>query len=325
MTKYKILEILRNSNGEFVSGEFLSEKLSVSRTAIWKGIKSLKEKGYVIEGINNKGYRLTADSNDNISEYEIKKFLEGKELGKNIYCFETIDSTNSYAKKEIEKLQHGDVIIADEQLKGRGWMNKIFYSPKESGIYMTIVLKENIFSDSIKLLSTSVSISVCRALEKTAGLTPELTWNDIKAEGKKICGILTEYNLEGETGRIEYLIIGIGINVNNTEFPKEIKDKVTSLKIALGKEINRKDLIISVLNEIEKLLHNKKYITERKKVLDEYMNRTKLIGKEVVIKNVDKKITGKVAGINDRGGLLIIKENGRKETVYNGELRKAEK
>ena len=99
MTKYKILEILRNCKGEFISGEFLSEKLQVSRTAIWKGINSLKEKGYKIEGINNKGYRLFDDTGDTISEYEIKKNLIGKELGKHICCFETIDSTNSYAKR----------------------------------------------------------------------------------------------------------------------------------------------------------------------------------------------------------------------------------
>lgn len=325
MTKYKILEILRSNNEQFVSGELLSEKLNVSRTAVWKGIKSLKEKGYKIEGINNKGYRLIEDNSDNISEYEIKKNITGKELGKNIYYFETIDSTNSYAKKEMEKLEHGDVIIADEQLKGRGRMDKIFYSPKESGIYMTIVLKEDIFFDSIKLLSTAVSTGVCRAIEKIADFTPQLTWNDIQAEGKKVCGILTEYSLEGETGRVEHLIIGIGINVNNTEFPKEIKDKVTSLRIALGREINRKNLMSAVLNKLEKVIHNKKYITDRKNILNEFMDRTNLLGKNVEIKIMDKKIIGKVSGINDRGGLLIIKENGKKETVYNGELRGAEK
>lgn len=324
MTKYKILEILRNREGEYVSGEILSEQLNISRTAVWKGIHSLKEKGYKIEGINNKGYRFLEDAADNISKYEIEKKLADNKLWNNVYCFETIDSTNNYAKKDIEKLFHGDIIIADEQLKGRGRMDKVFYSPKESGIYMTFILKENIFPDSIKLLSLGISNAVCRAIEEETGIIPELTWNDIRVGEKKVCGILTEYSIEVETGKAEYLIVGIGINVNNTEFPKELRDKVTSLRIFSGQEINRKNLIISILNEIEKIVQNKKYISQRKKILYEYMERTKLLNKKVEVKVIDKKIIGTVRGINDRGGLIIIKENGRKEIIYNGELKGAE-
>lgn len=324
MTKYKILEILRNREGEYISGEILSEQLNISRTAVWKGIHSLKEKGYKIEGINNKGYRFLEDAADNISKYEIEKKLADNKLWNNVYCFETIDSTNNYAKKDIEKLFHGDIIIADEQLKGRGRMDKVFYSPKESGIYMTFILKKNIFPDSIKLLSLGISNAVCRAIEEETGIIPELTWNDIRVGEKKVCGILTEYSIEVETGKAEYLIVGIGINVNNTEFPKELRDKVTSLRIFSGQEINRKNLIISILNEIEKIVQNKKYISQRKKILYEYMERTKLLNKKVEVKVIDKKIIGTVRGINDRGGLIIIKENGRKEIIYNGELKGAE-
>lgn len=324
MTKYKILEILRNREGEYISGEILSEQLNISRTAVWKGIHSLKEKGYKIEGINNKGYRFLEDAADNISKYEIEKKLADNKLWNNVYCFETIDSTNNYAKKDIEKLFHGDIIIADEQLKGRGRMDKVFYSPKESGIYMTFILKENIFPDSIKLLSLGISNAVCRAIEEETGIIPELTWNDIRVGEKKVCGILTEYSVEVETGKAEYLIVGIGINVNNTEFPKELRDKVTSLRIFSGQEINRKNLIISILNEIEKIVQNKKYISQRKKILYEYIEKTKLLNKKVEVKVIDKKIIGTVRGINDRGGLIIIKENGRKEIIYNGELKGAE-
>ena len=324
MTKYKILEILRNREGEYISGEILSEQLNISRTAVWKGIHSLKEKGYKIEGINNKGYRFLEDAADNIFKYEIEKKLADNKLWNNVYCFETIDSTNNYAKKDIEKLFHGDIIIADEQLKGRGRMDKVFYSPKESGIYMTFILKENIFPDSIKLLSLGISNAVCRAIEEETGIIPELTWNDIRVGEKKVCGILTEYSVEVETGKAEYLIVGIGINVNNTEFPKELRDKVTSLRIFSGQEINRKNLIISILNEIEKIVQNKKYISQRKKILYEYIEKTKLLNKKVEVKVIDKKIIGTVRGINDRGGLIIIKENGRKEIIYNGELKGAE-
>lgn len=320
MTKYKILEILRENKDNFISGEFLSRKLNVSRTAVWKGVNSLKEKGYLIEGINNKGYRLTGDSRNILSEYEIKKRLKGKELGKNIFCFEKIDSTNTYIKLNSSSMSHGDIVIADEQTKGRGRMEKVFYSPKETGIYMSIFFKKNIFYDSLKLLSIASFISVCHAIEKCTGFSTNLTWNDINISGKKICGILTECSFEGESGRVEYSVVGIGINVNNSFFPKNIKDRTTSLKLELGKEIDRTELAAEIINEMEKIICNRKYISERKIILKEYMKRISLLNKKVEIKLPDKKIIGEVTGINDLGGLIILKENRKKETVYNGEL-----
>ena len=321
MTKYKILEILRNNSESFISGEILSSKLGVSRTAIWKGINSLKEKGYKIEGINNKGYKLIDDNEDIISEYEIKKNLFSKELGKHIYCFEKIDSTNTYAKLHSFSLEHGDVIIAEEQTKGRGRFEKLFYSPKESGIYMTVIFKKNVFQDSLRLFSAAVSLAVFNAIKKYTGFSPALSWNDINISGKKICGILTECSLEGETGKIEYAVTGIGINVNNSNFPKNLKNKNTSLKIELNKSINRAGLISAVLNEIEDFVCCRKYISNRKKILKEYMERTNLLNKNIEIKIPEKKITGKIIGINDTGGLIILKENQKIETVYNGELK----
>lgn len=320
MTKYKILEILRNNHNEFVSGESLSKKLNVSRTAVWKGINSLKEKGYKIQGVRNKGYKLTEDINDIISEYEIKKNLTGNELGRHIYCFEKIDSTNIYARQNSETLEHGDVIIADEQLKGQGRMKKVFYSPKESGIYMTIVLKNNIFYDSVRLVSIASFIAVCRAIEKCTGFSPDLSWNDINIQEKKICGILTECSFEGETGRVDQIIIGIGINVNNIDFPKEIKDKTTSLKLVLKKEINRKNLISEILNEMEQLICGKRYISQRKTILNEYMKRLNLMGKNIEVKLFDKKILGKATGINELGGLIVLGSDNRKKIIYSGKV-----
>ena len=199
-------------------------------------------------------------------------------------------------------------------------MEKVFYSPKESGIYMSVLFKKNIFYDSLKLLSIASFISVCRGIEKCTGFSPNLTWNDINISGKKICGILTECSLEGESGRVEYSIVGIGINANNSFFPKNIKDKTTSLKLELGKEVKRTELIGEIINEMEKLICGRRYISERKNILEEYIKRLSLLNKKVEIKFPEKKIIGKVAGINDLGGLIILKENGKKEIIYTGEL-----
>lgn len=319
MTKYKILNILRKNKGKYISGEYLKKEIGVSRTAIWKGVQSLKKKGYNINGINNKGYSLIED--ENISEYEIKKNICCKEIGKKIYCFEKIDSTNSYAKRKIENLNHGDVIIADEQFQGRGKAESIFYSPKESGIYMSIVLKENVYSDSLKLLSLGTILAIIRSIEKISEVSPKTNWNEIFLREKKICGILTECDFEFETGKIESVIIGIGLNANNISFPKNISNDISSLRIILNKEVSRKKLICFILEEFEKINCKQKYILNRKKMIEEYSKYLNILGKKVEIKSKKRIILGVVEKVNKNGGLVLIKEQGRKEIIYNGTVK----
>lgn len=319
MTKYKILDILRKQKGEYISGEFLRKEIGVSRTAIWKGIQSLKRKGYHINGVNNKGYSLMED--DSISEYEIKKNINCEEIGKKIYCFEKIDSTNSYAKREIENLKHGDIIIADEQSKGRGKLESKFYSPKESGIYMSIVLKKNIYSDSLKLLSLGTVLAIMKSIEKVVGISPETNWNEIYLKGKRIGGILTECNVEYETSKIENVIVGIGLNANNSDFPNYISKEVSSLKIILGKEVNRRELICSIINEFEKINCKENYILNRKEMISEYSKYLNIINEKVEVKYRDRTIVGIVEKVNKNGGLVLLKKNGRKEILYKGTLK----
>lgn len=319
MTKYKILEILRE-NKDFISGEEISKDLNISRTAVWKGIKSLREKGYKIKGINNKGYKLIEDENDVISEYEIKKNIFKKEIGKKIYLFKSINSTNKYVLDNFEKLNHGDVIIADEQTKGRGKLKKYFYSPKEAGIYMSIVLKNDIFYDSIKLLSISFFMAVSKALNKLLGIKLDIRLNGFYLNNKKIGGILTESIFESESGFIECTVVGIGLNVNNMEFPPKMRSKVSSLRLEMGSEINRKDLIVEIIKESEKYILNKNYILNRNQILKEYLKELNLKNRDVLIKYSDRKILGKVLGLNERGGIILLKENGKEEIFYRGEV-----
>lgn len=319
MTKYKILDILRKQKGEYISGEFLRKEIGVSRTAIWKGIQSLKKKGYSIDGVNNKGYSLMED--DSISEYEIKKSISCEEIGKRIYCFEKIDSTNSYAKREIGNLKHGDIIIADEQSKGRGKLESNFYSPKESGIYMSIILKKNIYSDSLKLLSLGTVLAIMKSIEKVVGISPKTNWNEIYLKGKRIGGILTECNIEFETSKIEDVIVGIGLNANNSVFPNYISKEVSSLKMILGEEVNRKKLICSIIDEFEKINCKENYILNRKEMIKDYSKYLNIINKKVEVKYRDRIIVGRVEKVNKNGGLVLIKETGRKEILYKGTLK----
>lgn len=319
MTKYKILDILIKNKGNFISGEELSEKLNVSRTAIWKGVKSLKEKGYNIIGVNNKGYCLIEDNN--ISDYEIKNTIKCEEIGKEILYFKQIDSTNTYLKKEAEILEHGCVVIAEEQIHGRAKNSKTFYSPKENGIYMSILLKKNIFSDSLKLLTLTVFLAVIKGIKKTTDLDAETDWNSILIEGKKVAGILIECSLECDTNNVENVVVGVGINVNNQNFPKELKDKVTSLRIETGNEINRKNLICNILEEMEKLICDQRYIFNRKKNISDYCYYFKFLNKNILVSTNNRKISGKLVDINEKGGIVVLKENNKKEVFYNGIIK----
>ncbi|MCI6152638.1 biotin--[acetyl-CoA-carboxylase] ligase [Fusobacterium perfoetens] len=319
MTKYKILEILLKNKGTFVSGEYLSSVLLVSRTAIWKGINSLKKSGYNIVGVNNKGYCLYDDNN--INEFDIKTNIQCKEIGSKILYFEQIDSTNTYIKKEVDSLQHGTVVIAEEQINGRAKNEKYFYSPKEKGIYMSILLKKNIFLDSLKLLSLTSTVAVIRGIFQSTGISPMSDWNSIIINNKKVAGILTECNIECDTNNIEYIVIGIGINVNNLSFPKTIKDKVTSLRLEKGIEINRKTLICNILNELENLICDKRYISNRKILIEEYLKDFLFLDKVVTLKTNTRIIVGKVIGINEKGGVILLKENNKKEIFYTGIIK----
>lgn len=315
MTKYKILDILLKNKGKFISGEKLSEQLGVSRTAVWKGIQSLKEKGYNIEGINNKGYILLEENI--ISNIEIKKIIKCKEIGNRIIYFEKIDSTNTYLKKEYKKLEHGCVVISEEQIKGRTKNEKNFYSPKEKGIYMSILLKKDIFLDSIKLLTLTTFLSIIKGIEKTTGLLLETNWNGIYINDKKVAGVLVEHGQDDN-----YIIVGIGINVNNQNFPKELKDKVTSLRIEKSQEINRQFLICNILEEFENLICKKRYIFNREKNIEEYYKFFKILNKNIVLTNNQRKIVGKVLGVNENGGIILLKEDNKREIFYDGEIKR---
>ena len=314
MTKYKILDILLKNKGKFISGEKLSNQLDVSRTAIWKGIRSLKSKGYNIIGINNRGYSLLEDNI--ISDIEIKKILKCKEIGKKIIYFEKIDSTNTYLKKEFNKLEHGCVVISEEQINGRTKNEKNFYSPKEKGIYMSILLKKDIFLDSIKLLNLTTFLSIVKGIEKTTELFLKTDLNGIYIEDKKVAGVLIEYDQDEN-----YIIVGIGINVNNQVFPKELKDKVTSLRIEKNQEINRKVLICNILEEFEKLICSKRYIFNREKNISEYYKIFRSLDKKILLISNKRKVIGKVLGINENGGMILLKEDNKKEIFYDGEIK----
>lgn len=317
--KEKILKFLKESN-DFVSGQKISEELNVTRAAVWKYINALKKEGYEISSITKKGYKLI-NSPDILNAEEVNKHLNTLNIGKKIIHYNTINSTNIEAKNlandgEIE----GTVIISEEQINGRGRLGRGWVSPKNKGIWMSIILRPDINPVDAAKVTQIGAASVLLAIKNT-GLDPLVKWpNDIVVDGKKVCGILTEMN--AELHRINYLVIGIGINVNieENEYPNEIKEMATSLKIQTGKTINRKKLTADILNYFEEFYNDFKLNKSIKEPIKICRNNSALIGKEVLVIKNGESIKVTAVDINDEGVLLIRNNNGEIEELISGEV-----
>ena len=220
-SKSNILQILEKNRGTYVSGEELAQQLQISRSAIWKAISELKKEGYQIISVTNKGYCLS-DATDVISAEGIGPYLTNGSQDM-IHVFKTVDSTNLVAKKmALEQAPHGTVVLAEEQTAGRGRMGRSFHSPAGSGIYMSFILRPNLTSNDAVLITTAASVAVARAIEEVTHIHTGIKWvNDVYMNGKKICGILTEALTDFESGGIESIILGIGINFSTavSSFP----------------------------------------------------------------------------------------------------------
>ncbi|MDR5659114.1 biotin--[acetyl-CoA-carboxylase] ligase [Serpentinicella sp. ANB-PHB4] len=314
----QVLKILYNSKG-FISGEEISSKLQVSRTAVWKHINALKLEGYLIESVHKKGYRIIEKSNS-LLPVEISNYLTTEKIGENIIHFESIQSTNDYAKENGNSLDHGTIVIAEEQVEGRGRMGRSWVSPKGTGIWMSLVLKPDIAPvEGVKVTQIGAA-AVSNALRESLGVDAKIKWpNDITIKGKKVCGILTE--MSAEINEIHYLVIGIGINVNVKQFPADIENMATSLMIEKGEPVDRKKILVDILSEFERLYDHFIHKGTLDKTIKICRDHSALIGKNVSIIKSGKKIEeGKVLRLSDDGFIIIKKHSGVEETIQSGEI-----
>ena len=230
--KNEILHILESNKGSNISGQELADILSVSRTAVWKAINLLKDEGYPIEAASNKGYSLSVSS-DFLSSEGIRLFLNEEYKNIPITVYKTIESTNSEAKLlAVQNAEHGTIVVSEEQTKGRGRFGRDFFSPSDSGIYMSIILKPKLNMENAVLITTAAAVAICDAIEKFTNKVSRIKWvNDIFIGDRKVCGILTEAVTNFESGMMESVIVGIGINVKtkNEDFPLELQDTAGSI------------------------------------------------------------------------------------------------
>jgi BirA family biotin operon repressor/biotin-[acetyl-CoA-carboxylase] ligase len=321
-TKYQVLAMLEEYSGEFLSGEQISEHLQLSRTSVWKAVKALQSEGYQITAVTNKGYCLAGENGDILSEYEIQKRRNGCYLGHRVILLEQVDSTNQYAKRFVDQQDaDGIVVIAEEQLNGKGRLSRHFYSPGQDGVYFSVILRPRLHLDELNLLTLTAAMGVVNAVERLTGIRPGIKWpNDVVYHGKKLCGILTESMIESETGKVEWLISGIGININNEVFPEELEDIACSIKQVCGHTLKRCDLLCAVLEEMEKLIQEDYYLIHREEMLKQYQNDLDLLGKEIEVRYPDTKVLAEVLGVDFRGGLIIRPQGGSQTVIYSGEV-----
>lgn len=318
--KTEILRLLRGQDG-YVSGQQLCEQLGVSRTAVWKVINQLKDEGYQVEAIRNKGYRIL-NQPDLMTQEEIQSRIADstKWAGQSLYVYPVTDSTNIQAKQlgDIGAL-HGTLVVADKQNAGRGRRGRSWESPQGCSIYMSILLRPNFMPDKASMLTLVMAYSVYKALKNCTGLNVQIKWpNDLVINGKKVVGILTE--MSTEIDYINHVVIGVGINVNMESFPMEIAEKATSLRIEAGGVIQRSQIIAEIMRQFEQGYEKFLETEDLSWLKDAYNTCLVNCGREVLIHGAESPYCAQALGINDTGELLVRRENGSEEAVYAGEV-----
>lgn len=321
-TKHRILELLEQNRGDSISGERLAGILNVSRNAVWKAVKELEKEGYSIEAVTNKGYRLS-DQNDIVSIQGIKPFLspQSKLYAEKIKIYKTLESTNKTAKEmAVAGAEHGTVIIADSQTKGRGRYSRSYFSPS-GGLYMSIILRPEVLNfENPTSVTAFAAVAVCEAIESISEKTPKIKWvNDILIDGKKVCGILTEAVTDFESGSLDWIVLGIGINVyiKTEDFPDDLQTSATSIFPNEKMFGVRNKLSAEIINRI--LGYD---ITPREaEIFRKYKNRLAILGNQVTVIQNKNEYKATAKDIDAAGHLVVKNENGEIITVSSGEIR----
>lgn len=317
-SREQVLQVLENRAGETVSGEELAAVLGISRTAVWKAIGKLREEGHHIEAGTNRGYRLIPDR-DILSPQGIAACLEEPEAARNIRVYPELDSTNLQAKRlALEGAPDGTAVLAECQTAGRGRRGRSFYSPPGSGLYLSLLLRpEHLDAGSAVLVTTAVSVAVCRAVEQVTGQHLQIKWvNDLYREGKKVCGILTEAVTGIESGELESVVVGIGINVEAREFPEELRQVAGALYERRPPSFTRNRLaaaIIRQLRELDAMIADRSF-------LPEYRERSMVLGKPVLVYGGGEPEEAVAEEIDGQGALLVRHPDGSLRRLSTGEI-----
>lgn len=312
--KEKVLEILENSRGKRISGAEIAVRLGVSRNAVWKAVNSLKADGHIIESETSKGYILS-DESDIFTARSVEALLGELNSRFSVTVADSVDSTNSELKRTAEKGgKEGEVLIAKTQTNGRGRLGRSFYSPDDTGLYMSILLRPLFSAEKALYITTAAAAAVSEAIDAVTGRSSEIKWvNDIYLDGKKVCGILTEASIDFESGGLQYAVLGIGVNVSTKGFPEELKNIASDiggnrrmLPILSAEIIRRFSAYYDALGTLS--------------FLGSYRERSLLIGKEISFEKSGKIMRAKAVDIDEKARLVVVTESGERLALSSGEV-----
>lgn len=318
-TKESILDLFEKHKGNYLSGEEIASKLSISRAAVWKAVNRLRKEGYEINAVPNKGYRLSAGS-DFISVRGIRKYLDPVCGFLELCMMPEVESTNVVLREKADAgMKEGYVVLANAQVMGRGRRQRKFFSPADTGIYMSLLLRpQGISPDQAVKITTMAAVAVCEAVEEVSGKETGIKWvNDIYQNGKKVSGILTEASVSMENGNVEYVILGIGMNVYLPEdgFPYEIRE--TAGFIFEEKQNDGKNrLAAGVLNHFIKEYRN----WESKGYVEKYRKRCLAIGKNIMVRSRMGERKAVALDIDEECHLIVRYEDGNRDQLSSGEI-----
>ncbi|MGE5575652.1 MAG: biotin--[acetyl-CoA-carboxylase] ligase [Syntrophothermus sp.] len=332
-TKEAVLELLCKNQREYLSGEALACQLKISRTAVWKSIQILKAEGYRIKAAPHRGYQLQSVP-DLLLPAEITRGLHTKIIGREIHYFPEIDSTNVRAKALAKTgVPDGTIVIAETQTAGRGRRGRSWESPPGLGLWMTVVLRPQVPLQQTASFTLLAALAVVRVIKSVCDLSPRIKWpNDVLIGGRKVCGILAEAS--GELEMLEYLLVGIGLNVNQDEvhFAPEVRSKATSLRLARHQMVDRLVMARALLEELDSLYFKQPDFAE---LVDLIRPHSATLGARVRVEftgggspgvaavdgaTAGDYLTGRAVEILPDGGLLIEDDAGRQLVIHAGDV-----
>ena len=320
MLKDEVLALLKERE-EPRSGEEMSRTLGVSRAAVWKAIAALREEDYEISSAPNRGYQLQ-NAPDRLSAGELAGALKGCVIGRELVCLGEVDSTNSAVKRRaVEGAPAGLAILAECQTGGRGRRGRVFLSPAGKGIYCSVLLRPKAELRELLWITAWTGVAVCDAIEAVCHVRPGIKWtNDIILGKKKVCGILTELGMEGESAQSQYVVPGIGINISQTpeDFGPEVAEVATSLAQELGWTPRRADIAAALLRALDRM--NADFPREKDRYLEQYRRDCVNLGQPVRVLAPGGPWEGVAEAIDEEFQLVVRRPDGTRETVSAGEV-----
>ncbi len=317
----QILTALRTAGPDSVSGTELSQQLGITRAAVWARIEYLRKLGYEIEAGPHLGYRLQNSPDVLHGDDLLSRLGKTQVVGRDIRVFRETTSTNDVIEKLArDGVKEGVVVFAESQTSGRGRLGRKWVSPAGKGLWFSLLLRPNLRPQQATQLTVASAAALHRAIEKVTGLNTEIKWpNDLLIGGRKVAGILTE--MHAELDRIQYMVIGIGIDVNQGagDFPAELRRTVTSLKLQLGRPVSRAEVAVAALTELDRD-YACVLAGDFSSAATEWEAHCTTIGTEVTIRSGKREIRGRAESLSEEGELLVRTEHGRLERVVGGDV-----